>query len=120
MEVIQDFKDLFPRLDDSEKLRIATSENISMIISGIFDKENGSDYTKLKQEELNFSIIPSIGNPELDDISANSIKDVQIRINILYAHHDDLVTINKHRGKYNNLMDMKNKIDEELQLDGIV
>ena len=120
LEVIQDFKDLFPRLDDSEKLRIATSENISMIISGIFDKENGSDYTKLKQEELNFSIIPSIGNPELDDISANSIKDVQIRINILYAHHDDLVTINKHRGKYNNLMDMKNKIDEELQLDGIV
>lgn len=120
LEVIQDFKDLFPRLDDSEKLRIATFENISMIISGIFDKENGSDYTKLKQEELNFSIIPSIGNPELDDISANSIKDVQIRINILYAHHDDLVTINKHRRKYNNLMDMKNKIDEELQLDGIV
>ena len=120
LEIIQDFKDLFPRLDDSEKLRIAYSGNIVVIVSGIFNKENSSEYTILKKEELNFSIIPSIGNPELDDISANSIKDVQTPINILYAHRNDLAKINQNRTKYNNLEDMKNKIDEELKLDGII
>ena len=120
LEVIQDFKDLFPRLDDSEKLRIANSGNISVIISGKFDKENSSEYTTLKKEELDFYIAPSINNPKLDDMSTNSIKDVQAPINILYAHRKDLAEINDNRKKYNNLVEMKNKIVEELQLDGII
>ena len=119
-EVIQGFKDLFPVLDDSEKLRIATSGGISVIISGIFDKEYSSEHTTLKKEELDFSLNPSINNSKLDDMSTNSIKDVQTPINILYAHRSDLDEINQNRNKYNSLMDMKNKIDEELKLDGIV
>lgn len=119
-EVIQGFKDLFPVLDDSEKLRIANSGGISVIISGIFDKEYSSEHTTLKKEELDFSLNPSINNSKLDDISTNSIKDVQTPINILYAHRNDLDEINQSRNKYNSLMDMKNKIDEELKLDGIV
>lgn len=119
-EIIQKFKDLFPRLDDSEKLRIANSGNISVIISGEFDKENRSEYTTLKKEELDFYITPSINNPKLDDMSTNSIKDVQTPINILYAHRKDLAEINDNRKKYNNLVEMKNKIVEELQLNGII
>lgn len=119
-EVIRDFQNLFPILDDSEKLRIANSGDISVIISGIFDKENSSEYTTLKKEELDFYITPSINNPKLDDMSTNSIKDVQTPINILYAHRKDLAEINRNRRKYNNLVEMKNKIVEELQLDGII
>lgn len=123
-EIIKEFKDLIPRLDDSEKLRIFYSENISgnisVIISGKFDKENSSEYTTLKKEELDFYITPSINNPKLDDMSNNSIKDVQAPINILYAHRKDLAEINDNRKKYNNLVEMKNKIVEELQLDGII
>ena len=70
-EIIKEFKDLIPRLDDSEKLRIFysgnISGNISVIISGKFDKENSSEYTTLKKEELDFYITPSINNPKLDD-----------------------------------------------------
>lgn len=123
-EIIKEFKDLIPRLDDSEKLRIFysgnISGNISVIISGKFDKENSSEYTTLKKEELDFYITPSINNPKLDDMSNNSIKDVQAPINILYAHRKDLAEINDNRKKYNNLVEMKNKIVEELQLDGII
>ena len=123
-EIIKEFKDLIPRLDDSEKFRIFysgnISGNISVIISGKFDKENSSEYTTLKKEELDFYITPSINNPKLDDMSNNSIKDVQAPINILYAHRKDLAEINDNRKKYNNLVEMKNKIVEELQLDGII
>ena len=119
-EVIQDFQALFPILDDSEKLRIIKNENINVIVSGIFDKENSSEYTTLKRGELNFSSIPSVDNPLLDDINNNNIKYVQTPISILYAHRNALVEINQNRTKYNDLKDMKNKIDEELKLDGIV
>lgn len=119
-EIIKEFKDLIPRLDDSEKFRIFYSGNISVIISGKFDKENNSEYTMLKKEELDFDITPSINNPKLDDMSTKSIKDVQAPINILYAHRKDLAEINNNRKKYNNLVEMKNKIVEELQLDGII
>lgn len=119
-EIIQSFKDLYPRLDNSEKLRIASCGDISIIISGIFDNENRSEYTKLKKEELDFSQSPSINNPKLDDMITNNIMDVQIPINILYMHRDNINNINKTRKKYKNLADMKNKINEELKLDGII
>ncbi|HGR2446024.1 TPA: hypothetical protein ACQRDE_001774 [Streptococcus pneumoniae] len=53
-------------------------------------------------------------------MSTNNIKDVQAPINILYAHRKRLAEINDDRIKYNNLVEMKNKIVEELQLDGII
>ncbi|HEV2053450.1 TPA: hypothetical protein VYQ46_002072, partial [Streptococcus pneumoniae] len=74
----------------------------------------------LKKEELDFYTTPSINNPKLDDMSTNNIKDVQAPINILYAHRKRLAEINDDRIKYNNLVEMKNKIVEELQLDGII
>ncbi len=77
-EIIRCFKDLYPRLDDSEKLRIASYGDISVIISGIFDNEDRSEYTKLKKEELDFSQNPSINNPKLDDMTTNNITDVQM------------------------------------------
>ena len=121
-EVIQDFKDLFPRLDNSEKLRIANSQDVSIIISGQFDNEDSNQSTELKKEELDFSLSPSINNSKLDEITANNITEVQTPISILYAHRDNLNEINKpgNRKKYKNLVDMKNKIDEELKLDGII
>ncbi|HEV4530888.1 TPA: DUF4297 domain-containing protein [Streptococcus pneumoniae] len=119
-EIIKEFKDLFQRLDDSEKFRIFYSGNISVIISGKFYNENSSEYTTLKKEELDFYTTPSINNPKLDDMSTNNIKDVQAPINILYAHRKRLAEINDDRIKYNNLVEMKNKIVEELQLDGII
>ncbi len=119
-EIIRCFKDLYPRLDDSEKLRIASYGDISVIISGIFDNEDRSEYTKLKKEELDFSQNPSINNPKLDDMTTNNITDVQMPINILYTHRDNINNINKIRKKYRNLADMKNKIEEELKLDGII
>lgn len=119
-EIVQDFQGLFPILDDSEKLRIANSGNITVIVSGIFDKENSNEYTTLKKEELDFSIDPSVNNRLLDEISNNSIKNVQTPINILYAHRNDLAEINQNRTKYNDLVDIKNKIDKVLKLDGIV
>lgn len=121
-EVIQDFKDLFPRLDNSEKLRIANSQDVSIIISGQFDNEDSNQSTELKKEELDFSLNPSINNSKLDEITANNITEVQTPISILYAHRDNLNEINKpgNRKKYKNLVDMKNKIDEELKLDGII
>lgn len=119
-EIIKEFKDLFQRLDDSEKFRIFYSGNISVIISGKFYNENSSEYTTLKKEELDFYTTSSINNPKLDDMSTNNIKDVQAPINILYAHRKRLAEINDDRIKYNNLVEMKNKIVEELQLDGII
>ena len=119
-EIIKEFKDLFQRLDDSEKFRIFYSGNISVIISGKFYNENSSEYTTLKKEYLDFYTTPSINNPKLDDMSNNNIKDVQAPINILYAHRKRLAEINDDRIKYNNLVEMKNKIVEELQLDGII
>lgn len=119
-EIIKEFKDLFQRLDDSEKFRIFYSGNISVIISGKFYNENSSEYATLKKEELDFYTTPSINNPKLDDMSTNNIKDVQAPINILYAHRKRLAEINDDRIKYNNLVEMKNKIVEELQLDGII
>ncbi|HGA1001669.1 TPA: hypothetical protein ACIQO1_002106, partial [Streptococcus suis] len=117
-EVIQDFKDLFPSLDSSEKLRIANSRNVSIIISGQFDNDNSDHHTELKKEELDFSLNPSINNSKLDEMNTNNITDVQLPINILYAHRDNLNAVNKTRKQYNNLKDMKRKIDEELKLDG--
>lgn len=49
-EIIKEFKDLFQRLDDSEKFRIFYSGNISVIISGKFYNENSSEYTTLKKK----------------------------------------------------------------------
>lgn len=117
-EVIQDFKELFPRLDSSEKLRIANSRDVSIIISGQFDNDNSDHHTELKKEELDFSLNPSINNSKLDEMNTNNITDVQLPINILYAHRDNLNAVNKTRKQYNNLKDMKRKIDEELKLDG--
>ena len=51
-------------------------------------------------------------------MSTNNITDVQLPINILYAHRDNLNAVNKIRKQYNNLKDMKRKINEELKLDG--
>ena len=117
-EVIQEFKDLFPRLDSSEKLRIANFRDVSIIISGQFDNDNSDHHTELKKEELDFSLNPSINNSKLDEMSTNNITDVQLPINILYAHRDNLNAVNKIRKQYNNLKDMKRKINEELKLDG--
>lgn len=117
-EVIQNFKELFPRLDSSEKLRIANSRDVSIIISGQFDNDNSDHHTELKKEELDFSLNLSINNSKLDEMNTNNITDVQLPINILYAHRDNLNAINKTRKQYNNLKDMKRKIDEELKLDG--
>lgn len=117
-EVIQNFKDLFLRLDSSEKLRIANSRDVSIIISGQFDNDNSDQHTELKKEELDFSLYPSINNSKLDELNANNITDVQLPINILYAHRDNLNAVDKARKQYNNLKEMKKKIDEELKLDG--
>ena len=112
------FKDLFPMLDTSEKLRIASTQDVSIIISGQFDNENSDQHIELKKEELDFSLNPSINNSKLDEINANNITEVQIPINILYAHRDNLNAVNKTRKQYNNLKEMQKKIDEELKLNG--
>ncbi|KXT86291.1 hypothetical protein [Streptococcus oralis] len=116
LEVIKNFKDLFPMLDNSEKLRIASTQDVSIIISGQFDNENSDQHIELKKEELDFSLNPSINNSKLDEINANNITEVQIPINILYAHRDNLNAVNKTRKQYNNLKEMQKKIDEELKL----
>lgn len=118
LEVIENFKDLFPMLDTSEKLRIASTQDVSIIISGQFDNENSDQHIELKKEELDFSLNPSINNSKLDEINANNITEVQIPINILYAHRDNLNAVNKTRKQYNNLKEMQKKIDEELKLNG--
>lgn len=115
-EVIENFKDLFPRLDNSEKLRIANSRDVSIIVSGQFDNDNSDQHTELKKEELDFSLNPSINNSKLDELNANNITDVQLPINILYAHRDNINAVNKTRKQYNNLKEMKKKIDKELKL----
>lgn len=116
LEVIKNFKDLFPMLDNSEKLRIASTQDVSIIISGQFDNENSDQHIELKKEELDFSLNPSINNSKLDEINENNITEVQIPINILYAHRDNLNAVNKTRKQYNNLKEMQKKIDEELKL----
>lgn len=105
-------------LDTSEKLRIASTQDVSIIISGQFDNENSDQHIELKKEELDFSLNPSINNSKLDEINANNITEVQIPINILYAHRDNLNAVNKTRKQYNNLKEMQKKIDEELKLNG--
>lgn len=118
-DIIENFKDLFTRLDVSEKLRIVNSRNISMIISGEFDDDD-DEYTKVRKDELDFSVIPSSGITKLDDINNRNITDVQKDIKILYAHSDKLHKIDKNRKKYTSLQDMKNKIDSELNLHGFI
>lgn len=114
--IIQDFKDLFPRLSDAEKLRIANFADVSMIITGDFDKDDSDEYVEIRKEELEFSSKPSIGNEKLDDINTNRITDVQTPINIFYAHQDNCKEINRERKNYKNLEQMKTKIDTELKL----
>ena len=114
--LIEDFKDLFPRLDNAEKLRIANLGDISMIVAGEFDEDGSEEYTEVSKDELEFSLKPSIDNAELQGIDNNNITEVQTPINILYVHQSNLSNIKKARKQYSSLKDMKNKIDMELKL----
>lgn len=114
--IIKDFKDLFPRLDNAEKLRIANLGDISMIVAGEFDEDGSEEYTEVGKDELEFSLKPSIDNAELQGIDNNNITEVQTPINILYVHQSNLSNIKKARKHYSSLKDMKNKIDMELKL----
>ncbi|MGF2007897.1 hypothetical protein [Lactococcus lactis] len=118
-EIINEFKDSFIRLGNAEKLRIMSSNNIALIISGLFDDRDIDDSKKLERTELDFSTNVQNINEKLDDINTSNITNVQTDISILYSSQTRLESITRSKRDYTSIQVMKEKIRKELKLGGL-